>query len=73
MVNEFSGRNYSCGDGCHCMYQSVLNNVCEIEGKAVLDVYQYAEGRTGKWVGILIGIIAGYRFLGWVVLSLRKH
>ena len=55
------------------MYQSVLNNVCEIEGKAVLDVYQYAEGRTGKWVGILIAIIAGYRFLAWGVLRIGSR
>lgn len=72
MVNEFSQRTYSCGPRCQCMYATDLAAQCQIRGTAVLDTYGYATGRTGKWVGILIGIIAVYRLLGWIALSLRK-
>ena len=37
----------------------------------VLEVYGYATGRTGKWVGILVAIIAAYRALGLVALHFR--
>jgi hypothetical protein len=73
MVNEFSNRTYSCGDGCHCMYTTDLVDQCLIRGDVVLEQYGYATGRTGKWVGILIGIIAVYRLLGWIALYLRKN
>ena len=73
MVNEFSQRTYSCGDGCQCMYTSDLADQCQIRGTAVLETYGYATGRTGKWVGILIGIIAVYRLFGWIALLLRKN
>jgi len=77
MVNEFAERTYQCdtlpGGGCQCMYASPLEGQCEIAGTAVLDAYGYKTGKTGLWVGILIGIIAGYRLLGWLVLYLRKH
>jgi hypothetical protein len=73
MVNEFSRRTYSCDDGCHCMYQSELASQCLIPGTAVLEQYGYHTGKTGEWVGILIGIIAGLRMLGWLALYLRKH
>ncbi|OJJ31565.1 hypothetical protein ASPWEDRAFT_118735 [Aspergillus wentii DTO 134E9] len=72
MVNEFANRNYTCGDGCHCMYQTDLAEQCQIRGTGVLEQYGYATGRTGKWVGILIGIIAVYRFFGWIALVLRR-
>ena len=72
MVNEFQHRTYGCGDGCHCIYQSDLASQCKIEGRAVLDAYGYKTGETGKWVGILLGIVLGYRLLGWVALCLRK-
>ncbi|GLI80382.1 hypothetical protein PoHVEF18_008736 [Penicillium ochrochloron] len=72
MVNEFSERIYSCGDGCHCMFNSDLASQCQIRGTAVLQQYGYATGRTGKWVGILIGIIAVYRLFGWIALHLRR-
>jgi hypothetical protein len=72
MVNEFSRRNYSCGTGCHCMYQTDLASQCEIRGTGVLKEYGYATGRTGKWAGILVGIIAVYRLFGWIALVLRK-
>ncbi|RAO65046.1 uncharacterized protein BHQ10_001058 [Talaromyces amestolkiae] len=72
MVNEFSRRNYSCGSSCQCMYQTDLASQCQIRGSGVLEQYGYAEGRTGKWVGILIGIIAVYRLFGWIALTLKR-
>lgn len=77
MVNEFKSRTYSCStpkgaNSCHCMYQSALQDQCEISGTAVLDAYWYALGREGKWVGIMIGIIAVYRFFGWAVTWFKK-
>jgi hypothetical protein len=72
MVNEFADRTYECGKGCHCMYESELAKQCQIAGKAVLDRYGYATGKFGEWAGITLGIIVGYRILGWVVLMLKK-
>jgi hypothetical protein len=54
------------------MYDTELADQCLIRGTAVLDNYGYDVGNTGKWVGIMIGIIAGYRALGWLVLWLRR-
>lgn len=73
MVNEFSERTYSCGNQCQCMYTTDLADQCLIRGDAVLEQYGYATGRTGKWVGILIGIIAVYRLFGWIALYLRRY
>ncbi|KAL4862775.1 hypothetical protein BDV12DRAFT_206988 [Aspergillus spectabilis] len=73
MTNEFSHRNYSCGLHCQCTYSTDLADQCLIRGTGVLEEYGYATGRTGKWVGILIGIIAVYRLLGWIALVLRKR
>jgi hypothetical protein len=72
MVNEFAHRTYACGSNCQCMYQSELASQCRIDGMAVLDQYGYKTGRTGEWVGILLGIVLGYRLLSWVALVLRK-
>lgn len=73
MVNEFATRPYDCGPGCQCKYASELASECKIAGTAVLEEYGYATGRRGKWVGILIGIIAVYRLLGWIALAIRKR
>jgi hypothetical protein len=73
MVNEFSERTYSCGADCQCLYTTDLADQCRIRGTAVLESYGYATGRTGKWVGILIGIIAVYRLFGWIALYLRRN
>jgi hypothetical protein len=54
------------------MYQTDLASQCKIRGSGVLQQYGYAEGHEGEWVGILIGIIAVYRLLAWVVLVLRR-
>ncbi|KAH8816310.1 putative ABC transporter [Xylogone sp. PMI_703] len=70
MVNEFSERTYSCDSSCHCMYQTELAPQCRISGKGVLAQYGYSTGHTGEWVGILLGIVLGYRLLGWAALAL---
>ena len=72
MVNEFSRRTYSCGHGCHCMYKTELEPQCQIAGTGVLAAYGYETGRTGKWVGILLGITVGYRVLGFLALHFRQ-
>lgn len=72
MVNEFSKRIFSCGRGCQCIYQTDLASQYKIRGTGVLEEYGYVEGRTGKWVAILIGIITVYRLFGWIALVLRK-
>ncbi|KGO54872.1 Aminoacyl-tRNA synthetase, class 1a, anticodon-binding [Penicillium expansum] len=46
---------------------------CLIRGTGVLESYGYSTGQTGKWVGILLGIIVGYRVLGWIALYLRRN
>ncbi|KAI9376090.1 P-loop containing nucleoside triphosphate hydrolase protein [Aspergillus egyptiacus] len=72
MVNEFADRIYTCAPDCNCMYQTDLSDQCQIRGTGVLEAYGYATGRTGKWVGILIGIIAVYRLFGYLALVLRR-
>lgn len=77
MVNEFKDRTYDCEQlpqgGCNCMYVSDLQSECKINGMAVLESYGYNIHRTGLWVGIMVGIIVGYRLLGWLVLYVKKH
>lgn len=76
LVNEFSNRTYDCAgnaqSGYTCMYQSDLASVGKIRGTAILEAFNYHTGQQGTWVGIMIGIIAGYRVLGWLVLVLKK-
>ncbi|KAI4749907.1 putative ABC transporter [Aureobasidium sp. EXF-12344] len=76
MVNEFTGRVYQCaGDvlsGCSCAYESNLSDQCKIDGRAVLEYYNYATDQPGTSVGITIGIIAVYRMLGYLALRFRK-
>jgi ABC-type multidrug transport system permease subunit len=72
MVNQFQHQTYSCDINCKCMYQTELASQCQISGTGVLDQYGYETGLRGTWVAIVIGIIAGYRVLGWAALVLRK-
>ena len=58
--------------GYHCMYESDLASVGKIRGTAVLEAFGYRVGREAMWVGVMVGIIAGYRVLGWLVLVLKK-
>lgn len=72
MVNEFNGRSYGCGDGCHCMYQTDLAGQCSVAGDGVLAQYGYSPSNFGRNVGIMIGIIAGYRVAAWLVLMVKR-
>lgn len=72
MVNEFSGRSYGCGSGCRCLYETGLAAECRIDGQGVLDQFGYRDGYLGKNVGIMIGIIAGYRLVAWLVLMWKR-
>jgi hypothetical protein len=73
MVNQFAESTYTCGSKCECMYVTPLVSECKIAGQGVLDQYGYHTGNTGKWVGILLGIVLGYRLLGTLVLIIKKH
>ncbi|KAH8909854.1 P-loop containing nucleoside triphosphate hydrolase protein [Coniochaeta sp. PMI_546] len=77
MINEFAYRTYECardavGGECFCMFPSELASQCKIAGQGVLDQYNYQPGYMGKDIGIMMGIIAGYRIAAWGVLMLRK-
>lgn len=72
MVNEFYGRTYGCGEGCRCMYQTELADQCLIAGEGVLAQYGFRPGYLGKNVGIMIGIIVGYRVAAWLVLVIKR-
>jgi hypothetical protein len=54
------------------MYQTSLADQCKIAGEGVLAQYGYRTGYLGKNVGIMIGIIAGYRIAAWLVLVWRR-
>lgn len=78
MVNEFGSREYDCargpgGEGWQCMYGSDLNAEGKIRGTDVLKNFDIDTGLEGTWLGIMVGIIAGYRILGYLALRfLRK-
>ncbi|KAK4695168.1 hypothetical protein P7C71_g2532, partial [Lecanoromycetidae sp. Uapishka_2] len=76
LVNELQHRTYDCAGsaekGWQCMYDSDLASVGKIRGTAVLEAFNYRTGLEGTWIGIMIGIIAGYRILGWLVLVMKK-
>ncbi|KAL7804797.1 P-loop containing nucleoside triphosphate hydrolase protein [Trichoderma aethiopicum] len=76
MVNEFGRRTYSCdetSDGRYqCNYPSELNSVGKIRGVDVLRQFSIKPGEEGTWIGIMVGIVAGYRLLAYIVLVLRK-
>ncbi|KAJ6782147.1 hypothetical protein PWT90_07439 [Aphanocladium album] len=76
MVNEFKDREYRCAEASpgqyQCQYPSDLNAEGKIRGTDVLRQFSIETGLEGTWVGIMIGIIAGYRLLAYVVLVLRK-
>ena len=54
------------------MWQTDLADQCLIRGQGVLDQYGYKPGYMGKDVGIMMGIIVGYRIAGWIVLKLKR-
>lgn len=83
MVNQFEDTVWDCDvvSSTHtwnqpqynCMYPSDLQSQGQIRGTAVLQTYGYETGKTGKWVGIMLGIIVAYRVLGYFALKLRKN
>lgn len=54
------------------MWQTDLADQCLIRGQGVLDQYGYQPGYMGKDVGIMMGIIAGYRIAAWIVLKMKS-
>ncbi|MCJ1478263.1 hypothetical protein MMC13_006940 [Lambiella insularis] len=73
MVNEFVGRNYTCGPPpCDCMYQTDLAPMCLTDGKSIVEGFGYDVGDTGQWVGTLLAIVVGYRLLGYLVLLIKR-
>ncbi|KEY64170.1 hypothetical protein S7711_03464 [Stachybotrys chartarum IBT 7711] len=76
MVNEFQHREYNCdeapGGQYQCSYPSDLNAEGKFRGTDVLEQFSISTGLEGTWVGIMIGIIAGYRILAYIALVLRK-
>lgn len=76
MVNEFQHRTYKCARAAEgqyqCSYPSDLNSEGKFRGTDVLSQFIISTGREGTWIGIMVGIIAGYRILAYVVLVLRK-
>ena len=77
MVNEFKDRIFDCTGsqetGYHCMYESDLASQGKIRGTAILDAFNYSTNLEKTWVAIMVGIILGYRVLGWLVLVLKKN
>ena len=69
--NEFGYRNYRCGEGCYCMYNTKLKDQCLIAGEGVLRMYGFGLGGQGKRVGITIGIIVAMRLMGWAAIKWR--
>ena len=76
MVNEFKARDFDCAvgpDGGHqCMYASDLNSEGKIRGTDILKMFDINPRIEGTWVGIMIGIIAGYKLLTYLVLRFLK-
>ena len=76
MVNEFQDRQYNCAGGpgdYQCAYGGDLNAQGKIRGVDVLRAFDIDTGIEGTWLGIMVGIIAGYRILGYLALRfLRK-
>ncbi|KAL1891990.1 hypothetical protein Sste5346_007334 [Sporothrix stenoceras] len=77
MVNEFGSRNFRCdtsSDGSYqCMYPGALNAEGTIEGTDVLKAFNIQTDLVGEWIGIAIGIIAGYRLLAYLVLRFLRR
>ncbi|KAF4122768.1 ABC-type branched-chain amino acid transport system, ATPase component, partial [Geosmithia morbida] len=74
MVNEFDHRTFDCAavpgqpDSYRCMYSSDLNSQGQFRGTDVLRSLGIDTGLQGTWLGIMVGIIAGYRLLGYLAL-----
>lgn len=77
MVNQFKKTVYDCDvsgqSGYYCMYKSDLEDQGKIRGTAILEAYKYPyeDGKIWEWFGIMLGIIVGYRLLGFLALWVR--
>jgi ABC-type multidrug transport system ATPase subunit len=72
VVNEFGYRVYACGDGCQCMYDTVLRNQCMIDGAGVLENYGFNTKGEARSVGIMLAIVLVLRLMGWVAMQWRR-
>jgi ABC-type multidrug transport system ATPase subunit len=72
VVNEFGYRDYSCGQGCFCQYDTPLKEQCMIAGPGVLDIYGFEATSPAKGVGIILAITAVMRLMGWATLEWRR-
>jgi ABC-type multidrug transport system ATPase subunit len=70
--NEFSTRTYRCNDNCYCMYDTALRPQCMVAGAGVMKQYGFAIGNQGRNAGIMLGIIAAMRLMGWAVMVWKK-
>jgi ABC-type multidrug transport system ATPase subunit len=72
VVNEFGYRVYTCGDGCQCMYDTVLKDQCMIDGGGVLEQYGFDTNGEVKSVGIVLAIVLVLRLMGWTAMQWRR-
>jgi hypothetical protein len=75
MVNEFQHREYKCAERAgsfQCSYPSDLNSEGRFRGKDVLEQFSISTGLEGNRIGIMVGIIARYLILLYIVLFSRK-
>jgi hypothetical protein len=72
VVNEFGYRTYTCGEGCHCMYDTVLKDQCMNDGVGVLEQYGFGINGEAEWVGIVLLIALVMRLMGWAALQWRR-
>ncbi len=74
IVNEFGFRNYMCGDGCFCSFDTPLSDQCLVAGPGVLEYYGFEVTADPeiKRVVIILGITAVLRLMGWAAMKWRK-
>ena len=72
VVNEFGYRVYACGDGCQCMYNTLLKEQCMIDGVGVLNNYGFNTKGEARSVGIVLAIVLVLRLMGWVTMQWRR-
>eukprot|EP00300_Choanocystis_sp_HF-7_P017380 c19713_g1_i1.p1 GENE.c19713_g1_i1~~c19713_g1_i1.p1 ORF type:complete len:659 (+),score=154.82 c19713_g1_i1:59-1978(+) len=67
----FEGQEFDCGASCHCVFPTTSNLTCAFTGEDVLREFDYSDVNPEHWIGVLIGMIIGYRILFWVALKYR--
>lgn len=72
MFNQFKDTIFRCGEGCQCMYPSLLSDQCLIDGGAVLKALGYGSSNHGLWVGLMLVLTFALRFATYLVLKMRK-